>query len=59
MYALKPNIARAEAERVRMEAQQAQEAFAAELARVRSEVESTADRSARRCPRRVGEDARR
>jgi hypothetical protein len=33
--------ARAEAERVRIEAQQAQEAFAAELARVRSEVEST------------------
>lgn len=34
-------MARAEAERVHIEAQQAQEAFAAELARVRAEVESS------------------
>lgn len=34
-------IARAEAERIRFEAQEAQEAFAAELARVRAEVEQS------------------
>ena len=34
-------IARAEAERIRLEAQEAQEAFAAELARVRAEVEQS------------------
>jgi hypothetical protein len=34
-------IARAEAERIRIEAQEAQEAFAAELARVRAEVEQS------------------